>query len=370
MQLIKLKSITANPTELSEGESITGYDSAMWVERYQKPGEFQITAKLSSGLRTFLPIGTFITHQRTLELMRVENHVIKEPQDDDPTIEISGRSFVAYLEERIVDQNQAAVADTVNDYQIASAVSWAQIVTLIDDHLFDTTLVVVDNRVPGMHVEHVCSGTGTSELRHVKYGTVWERVEELLKVDDVGIRMVRPSGTETDSIFQVYQGGDKSANVRFSSFLGDLDNVEYLWSDKKIKNFARVVGRWVQVVTSIGTAVNADRRYMLVDASDIDQQASAMPTGTALTLVKAAMAIRGKEELKKQQRIVITQADVNPNGRYRYGWQYDYELGDLVMVDANYNESQLMRVVEHAEIEDENGTTSHPTLAIPGDTSA
>jgi hypothetical protein len=42
-------------------------------------------------------------------------------------------------------------------------------------------------------------------------------------------------------------------------------------------------------------------------------------------------------------------------------------LGDLVIVDANFNESQVMRVVEFAEVEDENGTSGHPTLAIPGE---
>jgi Siphovirus ReqiPepy6 Gp37-like protein len=368
MDLIKMTSITAYETELSQGEAINGYDSAIWIERFQEPGEFKITAKLSSGLREFLPIGTFISHLRTSELMWVENHEIKDPKATDSTIEISGRSFVCYLENRIVAQNHAAAANTIYEYVINSAPTWEQIEYLIYDHLVDVITVDFDDSLPGIYVDHSCTGTGTSEERIIKYGTIWDRVKELLKIDDIGIKMVRPTPTEPDIFFMIYQGADKSSQVRFSSFIGDLDNVEYFFSSRKIKNIARVVGKWVQVVATIDGSPpnNLDRRYMLLDASDIDNQQPSMPTGLGLDWITAGMHIRGATALRAQKDIVITQADVSPNARWRYGKDFDYNLGDLVMIDANFGD-QIMRVVEHAEVEDENGTSAHPTLAIPGE---
>jgi hypothetical protein len=369
MDLIKMSSNSAYATELTEGEAINGYDSAMWVERFQEPGEFKIKAKLSSGLREFLPVGTFITHMRTKELMWVENHNIKDPRDKDGTIEITGRSFVSYLENRIVAQNHAAAANTIYEYVINSAPTWEQIEYLIYDHLVDVITVDPDDSLPGIYVDHSCTGTGTSEERIIKYGTIWDRVKELLKIDDIGIRMQRPSSTEPDIFFMIYQGVDRTQKVRFSSLVGDLDNVEYFFSTRKIKNIARVVGKWVQVVATIDGSPpnNLDRRYMLLDASDIDQQQPSMPTGLGLDWITAGMHIRGATALRAQREIIITQADISPNARWRYGWQYDYDLGDLVTIDAEFGQSQVMRVVEHAEVEDENGTNSYPTLAIPGE---
>ncbi len=87
-------------------ETITGIDSVSWIERYREPGEFEINGRLSSGLKTFLPLQSLISHVNTMEIMIVENREITEEIDSDPTIKITGRSFETYLQHRIVGQNQ------------------------------------------------------------------------------------------------------------------------------------------------------------------------------------------------------------------------------------------------------------------------
>jgi len=366
MDLIKMLPDDIYATELFGAESIDGYETATWVERFQEPGEFKITAKVSSGLKNFLPVGTFISHVGSRELMVVENHLVKEPKDKDPSLEISGRSFVTYLDDRIIGQNHVAGgANTIVEYALVADETWEQIVSVINDHIILGFPIDGDDGLPGVAAGHFCVGTGTVEARVLKYGTVLDRVLELLKVDDVGLRILRPTAFNPSIRFNVYQGVDRTADVQFSTILADLDNLEYLFSRKRYKNHARVVGRWVQILTSVGTTVNVDRRYMIVDASDIDQQFSAMPTGGDLTNVINAMTTRGKEALKKQRSITITQASVSPNSSLEY--RKDYGLGDLVMVNANFNQTQVMRVTEFAEIEDEQGTSGQPTLEIQGE---
>lgn len=354
------------PTELIGGQAINGYDSALWVERYQRPGEFKIKALLSSGLKDFLPIGTFISHIRTRELMVVESQHIEEPKDEDPTVEISGRSFVAYLEERIIAQNY--IATGVNDiilYDIAADETWEQLVVIINDHIGEGFPVDNDDELTNVLSSHNCTGPGTVEFRLIKHGTVLERVLEILKIDDVGLRILRPTEADPNIYFNVYQGVDRTARVQFSTVLADLDNIEYFFSIKAYKNYARVMGRWVQTLASFGPSTGVERRYIVVDASDIDEQYTAMPTGTPLSDIVNAMIVRGQEVLRNKNNITITRADVSPNSTLQFG--RDYFLGDLVTVNGNFNQTQVMRVTEFAEIEDETGTSGQPTLAIPGE---
>lgn len=361
MDLIKLSSATANPTELSFGESVSNYQSALWVERYREPGEFKIEAKLSSGLRESLPIDSFLSHLETAEVMIVENHEIKQPEDEDPSITITGRSFTSFLERRQLGDQ--ALTNVVSDYVLASDETWDQAVTLINDHVVDPANI--NGRLIGVDVVHTCSGTVTTEERTIRPNDVLTSVTDVLKIDDLGLKMIRPTPTDDSLYFVVYRGDDISKTVRFSWVRGDLKNVEYFFSNKKYYNRALVMGRWVQTTYNPTVAVNFEQRTMLVDASYIDERQPSYPAGLALSLIIAGMQIEGDRALKAQTNISITQADVSDNTNLRF--RRDYNLGDLVTVDGDFGSSAVMRVIEYAETEDENGTSGHPSLAIPGE---
>ena len=363
MDLIKLSSVTANPTELSVGESVSGYESALWVERYREAGEFKIVAKLSSNLVNDLPRGSFITHLASSVVMIVENHEINQPKGKDPTVTITGRCATSYLENRTVGDHVAASTDVISDYILAVDQTWDQVVTLIDDHLIDST--EPDDEIAGFDVNHTCTGTATSEERAIRPVDLHSAVIELLKIDDLGIRTVRPTPTQPLTFYTVYRGNDVSKKVRFSWMQGDLENIDYFFSNKRLKTQARVMGRWMQVIVNLTGADNYDRRTMIVDASYLDERQTAFPTGLAHTWITAAMMADGKKALRAQNSVSITQADVSETSKLRY--RTDYQLGDLVTVDGDFGVSQVMRVVEFAESDDESGTRGQPTLAIPGD---
>lgn len=361
MDLIKLSSVTANETELSVGEMIEGYTSVMWIERYRDPSEFKIEAPLSSGLVTLLPIGSFLTHLNTTYVMMVENHEIKQPMDKDPSVSISGRCFTSFLENRILGDQ--ALTNEITDYVVAADQTWDQAVLLINDHIIDPANI--NGRLIGVDVNNTASGTATSEERTLRPGDVHQAVLDILKVDDLGLKSVRPTPTDPLTYFTVYRGDDVSTDVRFSWMRGDLDNVEYFYSNKKYKNRAMVMGRWVQATINPTGALNYDQRTMYVDASWIDERQPAYPSGGALALIIAAMQITGDQALKAQTNVSITQADVSENTDLRY--RSDYQIGDLVTVDGDFGSSAVMRVIEYAETEDDTGAKGHPTLAIPGE---
>lgn len=365
MEFFKYASVDGQ-TILESGQPINGAKRFLWVEKYAEPGEFTIEAPLNSDLRRFLPLGTLISHMNTNEIMMVENHEITENLGEDSTIAITGRSFWAYLENRIIGMNAARSSSAVDPtLTLASALSWNQIVTLINAYV--QTPTDSDDALPNVFADTSITGTGTSEVRKIDRGKdVLAEVLELLDVDNTGLRCA-PFGTSV--MLEVYKGIDRRKDVIFSWTGKDLSASGYLFTNKKIKNSALVQGKWVWTIVDTAGIVGYDRRMMFVDAQDIDDQLTAMPTGGPLATYISRMQTRGRQKLKKQKDINITNADISNLSNYEY--RHHYNVGDLVTIEGDFSisgaGSEVKRITEYAEAQDETGYSGHPTLSLPFD---
>ena len=355
----------ADPTDLIQGQAINGATSIMWTERYREPGEFEIVAPLSSGLLQFLPLGTMISHVNTMEVMIVENQNIKDDDDVDPIVSITGRSLELILEDRIVGSNLAQTNSLLIPYTIAAMVVAQQVVHLILEHIDHPT----DSDDKLEHFNAWSGVTvGTSEPRTLGRISVHKAVLDLLSVDNLGIRVVRRqpydlNGTDADTHFIVHNGIDRSASVIFSRKAGDLEGAEYLWSNRKYFNTAFVVGRYVNTKVHTPGYSGYTRSMMVVQADDIDGHLDVVPSGAILDSVVAQMQTRGRAALSGQSRINLVRADISEVSKYHY--RRDYNIGDIVTVDGNFGEIAPMRVIEYVEIQDENEEKGHPTLEVP-----
>ena len=133
-----------NIKPLSDGEIINGLTSKMWVERYRDAGEFTFVAPASLDIINKLPIGSFVSHIDSQEVMIVENHEISETKDGKSEITITGRSFETLLENRIVGSNKVFPIVgilTDNDYLVRANYIYVQAVTLISDHIIASDLL-------------------------------------------------------------------------------------------------------------------------------------------------------------------------------------------------------------------------------------
>ncbi|MET0786519.1 MAG: hypothetical protein ABWY25_07435 [Paenisporosarcina sp.] len=365
MELIKLISTTGSTT-FTQGTTLPAVDSVMWVERYSEPGEFEITAKLSSGIREALPLGTFISHTDTLELMFVENHEIMENYDQDPTIKITGRSLEAFLESRIIGTSFVRTSRAVQEYTVTADYTWNQLRHLINWHLDP---VVQDDGIENVVAISNVTGTGVYEARSYKKANVLSKVLELLSTDNLGIKTLRrspfgiPDSSSAETRICIHRGTDKSSSVIFSWKAGDIDGAEYLWSDRKTKTSVTVVGRFVNTIVDTVGYTKFNRRMMLLSAEDLDGHLNAFPSEPLVTEITNKMAMRGREALAAQNRITITRTDLADVSKYQY--RKDFNLGDIITLDANFGYIAKMRVVEYVEIQDENGESGHPTLEVP-----
>lgn len=365
MDLFKFKGNATTPFQ--EGSAVSDATSVTWIERYRDYGEFQLEAPVSSGLKAYLPIGTFVSHLDTAEVMVVENHEITDKDSEEDEIIISGRSLDAYLAERVVGSNYSYPQSSVPRYNLAAGHLVDQIVTMINHHIRPSSLVDDDDELTRVQAIAAMAGTGSQELREIETGLLSARVLELMELGDFGLKTIRPGAnsplsSETDVAFQIHEGADLSSRVSFSFEAGDLSSGKYLWTSKKLKTSALVVGKWVQTVVH-GSESGFDRRVMYVTANDLDDYLDVNPTGATRTKILNDMTLRGQQALAAQKNVAIASVEVSPNSAtHRY--RQDYDIGDVVAVEGNYNSETTMRVIEHVEIEDATGVTSYPTLSL------
>lgn len=362
MDIFRFQTDPETPTKLEHGEIVNGLRSKMWVERYRDSGEFEFVAPASSRIREKLPIGSLISHIDTDEIMVVETHSISESKGERSNVVVSGRSYETILEGRVVGANNNFPNFPISDYVLAPNPSWVQAVALVLDHISAGSVVDPYDVLPYVDVVHSVSGVSESVERSVSRGELYPLLLELLELDNLGIKTVRPTIESDNTQFIIHQGIDRSNVVMFSHDSEEIESADYLWSNKLLKNSALVTGRWVEVRVDNLSDIEYQRRTMYIDAKDIDEQYDELPTDPSiLNSIYVKMEQRGQTLLAAQRNIALSKAEITQTGT-RSVYRQDYGLGDLVTVHGDYLESSVRRVIEHVEIEDEQGMRSYPTL--------
>lgn len=367
MDVIKFNNPT-HPLKMEQASIVNGLNSKLWVERYDIPGEFKFVADATLEMKSQLPIGSFVSHLETSEIMVVENHEIKEVEGKDAQIEISGRGFETILGQRAVGSNKVfPVSSETTEFTLAAAYIVSQISYLINFHILPANVISPDDALPYIQTYSDLAGIPEGVDRIVKRGDLHERVVELLQAGQLGIKVVRPgtwspvAGTVNTVLF-IHKGQDRTGTVILSEDTGEITSAEYLWSSKQLKNAALISGRWVET-TVVPFAGEINRRWMAIEASDIDNGFEVAPAGTDLANVVATMQQRGREVLAAQKSTALTKVEVSKEA-VRLQYRHDFDVGDTIRVQGSYNETSPMRITEFVEIEDKTGVSAFPTLEL------
>lgn len=360
-----------SPTKMEQGEIINGLTSKMWVERYREAGEFRFTGAASSGIREQLPLGSFISHTDTEEIMIVENHEIQDVKGEVPQIIVSGRGFETILESRVVGSNKYFPSFPITDHVLLADYSWNQAKLLVEQHIYMAYLLDPNDQIPYVEVRSSVSGSSVAAERSIQRGDVYQRILELMEFDNIGIKVVRPgpwspagpSSTNVQLVFHV--GEDRTSEIVFSYDTGEIESSDYLWSRKNDRNSALVSGRYVEVRVDSLADIAYNRRTMYVDASDIDEMYTEVPTDpTVLNSIYVKMEQRGREALAAQRSVALTKTEVSQD-HVTVSYRTDFNVGDLITVSGAYEEvTSTRRISEFVEIEDETGRKAYPTLTM------
>lgn len=368
MEIFKFRNPT-HPTLLEQGELINGIKSKMWIERYRDFCDFEFIANADKDVHLLLPIGTLLSHTESTEVMVVENHEINEVSGQPTVVKITGRSFESFFENRIVGSNKdwPTEASATEEYLLETDYTWNQAVALLKDHIYATYVIDPDDALMHIEVMTDIEEEGDSVERSIPRGDLYSRLLELLAVDNLGIKVIRPGvrsplGFESPNMAAViHQGLDLSQEIAFSHITGEIESADYLWSIKKLKNAALVTGRWLETVVKDASA-GYERRMMHVDGSDLDNAFTEPPFGSDYDDVIAAMEVRGQAALFAQNSVALVKAEPTRNSS-QYKYREHYEVGDIITVAGQYSETASMRISEYVEIEDETGESGYPTFS-------
>lgn len=391
-----------------EGELLNNISNIMWVERYLDAGEFSIKCPATEYFRTKLAPGTFISHTNTDEVMMVQTQIIDETKQGELQLEVSGKSIEAVLmENRIFDYvfgGSGAVGDPyiVNSYGDTSVsetfnssdpnfdfkpTSW-----LIAKYLINS---VCDSTVGGqggvnnlVYDEIISSRTNyndppttKSQYNIKKLSNIYTTVKELLASTNTGIKGIRVNPVINSKPFKivVHQGqtrvgyniGDNV--VTFSLAAGDLESVRYLWQFNPIIRSVVYTDSYglpfpdynmTAPATYPSNIPSGSYRWgvkvVSYDAGDLTAFYSQPFVAGDLTRLRSILQTNSKVSIAQERKATIIDAKVSKNAKYKY--KQDYDIGDIVWVSGNYEATEIMRVTEHAQIIDENGESSIPTL--------
>ena len=364
MDLFRFTSGINSP--MTSGQLITTPASITWVERYLEPGEVRIEAPLDSDIRREVPINSVVSHIDTREIVRIEDHEISDDGDGTPMVVITGRTIDAPIfENRSAGSNiNFPTNDAPADYALPKWGTSHQALRLMQSHVYASYLIDDRDAVPYLEIANEVPSTGlTTEERKIKPGNVYDRVVEILRVDNLGLRTERPATGKTNSRIVIHRGKDRTSSVVLSVDKDQVENVGYLMSNRRNKNCVHVVGRWCQTRLANSFYSAYDRRWLTVDATDIDEAFESKPTGAYRTWVLGAMYQRGVEALAEYNMVEITKAEASRDSMDSI-YRKHYNVGDIVTVAGGYGSKTRMRVTEYVEIQDETGFTGYPTLEL------
>lgn len=219
------------------------------------------------------------------------------------------------------------------------------------------------------------------------------------------------TATDTSSlVFELYYGTDRSSSVIFSVTRGDFEKMQYLFSVQSYKTAMEVMSSVavsdVYRNTDQEAYTGLDRRVGSYDAGspelpdepekperpddpkstatqaekdqftkDLDAWRDAMDVwrpkhadwaldrDSAIADFKADAEDDAQRELKKTRRVSLFTGDISPYAGFKY--KTDYDLGDTVLLQGDYNQSQKLIVSEYVRTEDADGDRGYPGLVLP-----
>lgn len=342
---------------------IDQYVSLIWTERFSNYGDFELVIHSTPETRSRLPVGTRLVINDSYRIMEVETSLDKTGADGN-LLTVSGRSMESILEQRVTRRpvgDQPAAEWILADRPGDLARFMFRTMCVVNEFYPED---VIPFYSPGsIYPDGTIPETGAVIELTVGMDTLFAFIKNLCDLYGLGFRLIR--NPETCRLhFDIYTGNDRTsqqnimAPVLFSQDLDNLNDVSELVSDANYKNVAYVFAKNGSEVVYSDSAnpqtSGFDRRVLIVDASDVDEEAGVSLSGI--------LTRKGLDALAENRRIMAFDGELPRSSKYKYGKHYD--LGDLVEMRKSNGATNQMRVTEQIFVSDAEGVRSYPTLAV------
>lgn len=347
---------------------VDDYESIIWTDRYNTPGDFQLYGTLDSTIAEYCKVGYFANIPNSDRTMIIETIAAESNPRQSNKITVTGRSVESILDRRIIwgtevflgENNlvQNAIKDIINNHVIKPKVEQRAIPNFSfadnpDPSLLDMTFAPI--QYDGDNVLDV--------------------VTNLCQTYNLGFKVINSGSSFTMSIFNGVNRAADQTDYPVITFSEEYDNVtesRFDMDKTPYKNVALVDGEEDQethvkfrTVAGDEMAYGLDRYEMKVDSGITStyqdgDQTKTIPSTKYAQMVRA----KGTEELDKLQDIYKLDGKVDPDS-IKYG--VDYYVGDTMQFVGLFGINTKVRITEFIRCLDGSGYQEYPSYVIVND---
>lgn len=348
--------LTLLNTSLDAVSVVDDYESAIWTDRYQEHGDFEIYTPVTSDMLGMFKQDYYLLNRESEHVMIVEKLLIKTDVELGNHITVTGRSLESILMRRIVWKQRSISGNLQNGIKTLldeNVISPADPDRKIDNFIFEES---TDERITKLTIDIQYTG---DEL--------YEVIVKLCKEHDIGFKVTLNDNKQF--VFKLYMGTDRSyeqtenSYVIFSPNFENIVNSNYIESKSALKNVTLIGGEGEgseRRYTTVGSAKGLDRRELFTDARDISSKTE---DDKALTEdeYNALLKQRGQEKLDENIDITSFEGEIEATMMFRY--REDFFEGDIVQIENEYGHNTKVRILEMTTSENKQGTSVYPTFS-------
>lgn len=344
---------------------IDRFVSAIWTERWQDKGDFELVVASTPEMRNMLRTGKRLACNESDRVMEIEYVDDSVDSDGAQTLKVTGSSLERLLQDRVATDGLIGLSEERKWLITATPGNVAR-------HIFQKICVegilssgdIIPFMKPGrIHEPDYIPEYNQTIVAEIPLSSVYDAIREMCVRFELGFRLVR-NFDKSELYFNVYAGNNRTGQqknyppVIFSPELENMKNTKEIRSTVDFKNVAYVFsknGAEIVYAENYGADLSGfERRILFVDANDIDLEA-----GPELN---AALIAKGQEALNEHRSLAAFDGEVDQFGAFKYN--RDYFLGDLVEMRNTDGATNTMRVTEQIFASDAEGDRSYPTLTI------
>lgn len=352
------------------------YESFIWTERYNTPGDFELYTPVTADLLKTIKRNYYVQIADSRKLMIIEDIEYRSTSEDSGNhIKVTGRSLESLLDRRIAY------------YPYGKFIMRGDLQTSIEI-LFDENFInpsdpdrkidnfefhySIDQEIAALTVDATYDGESILQI-----------VEDLSNMYDLGWRINFVRDPTPHFVFIFFNGTDRSSRggvtdnrVIFSPEYENVIQSTYTVMGSDYKTLMVVGGEFNEevpdpeggegatktetrpVYVSVGSGVGLNRREIFVKENGIEKDKE-----TTLDEYKASMRSFGEEELAKHR--ITKQFDGEYETKRIFVYGEDFTMGDIVDVIDEFGNRACARIVEYIRsnsISDGDGETAYPTF--------
>lgn len=340
--------------EFESIDIIDTFESAIWTDRYNTCGDFELYLPMDVTLLNSLKMDHYLWLSESEHCMIISDIKIESSVEDGNHLIVTGESLESILKRRVVwgeklfqGNLQDAVETMLNDAIISPSIEERK----IDNFIFESS---TDEKITSLEID-------TQYMGNDLYSVISGLCEEY----QIGFKIILNDNNQL--VFSLYAGVDRSYDqfenpyVIFSPNFENILNSNYFSSNADLKNVTFIAGEGEgvsRITASAGTGSGLSRREIFTDASSVSSETDEYMLSEAEYI--SLLESKGRENLDKYNLKTAFDGEMEATQLYRYG--EDFFIGDIVQFANEYGHEGRVYISELIFAQDESGLSIYPTF--------